>query len=134
MTNTMVAKLVLSLAAALGLAVAAPPAHADGFSTPAGMRCEDAVLVRYHAGPRWADVEQEIAGHLDYMRAQMRAGRVIFGGPFYESGGLDVFRGADLAAVAALTETDPLVAHHVVTYSVERFWMCSAAAPGARGR
>ncbi len=133
-TRTIVTKLALTLCLAATLATASPAAHADGFSTPAGMSCEDAVLVRYHAGPRWSEVGTVIAAHLDFMRAQMRAGRILFGGPFYESGGLDIVRGADLAAAAALVENDPLVAQRVVTYSAERFWICRPAAErgGAR--
>lgn len=124
-TTTIVTKLALALT--LTLTLTAPAAADEGFSTPPGMACEDAVLVRYHAGPRWADVGTVIAQHLDFMRAQMRAGRILFGGPFYESGGLDILRGGDLAAASALVETDPLVTRRVVTYSVEKFWMCRPA-------
>lgn len=127
MKKTIVTKLALALCLAAALGAAPPAAHADGFSTPPGMSCEDAVLVRYHAGPRWSEVGTVIAAHLDFMRTQMRAGRVLFGGPFYESGGLDVLRGADLAAAAALVEQDPLVARRIVTYSAERFWLCQPA-------
>lgn len=127
MQSPSVAKRIAFLCAVACVGAVAPPAGADGFSTPPGMACEDTILIRYHAGPRWADVQSEIAAHLDFMRAQMRAGRVLFGGPFYESGGLDVVRGSDIAAASAIVDTDPLVAHHVVTYSAERFWMCRPA-------
>lgn len=127
-TTTSVPKLALALSLAAGLCAAAPAARAGGFSTPPGMTCEDAMLVRYHAGPRWAEADRAIAGHLEFIRAQMRAGRILFSGPFYESGGLLVARGSDLAAAAALVEADPLVAQRVVTYSAERYWICRPAA------
>ena len=126
-TWKMVANLAPALALTLALAALPGAAHADGFSTPPGMRCEDAVVVRYHAGPRWSEVEREIGDHLEFMRAQMRAGRILFAGPLYESGGLEIHRGSDLSAVAALVRTDPLVARDVVTISLERFWMCRPA-------
>jgi uncharacterized protein YciI len=74
-----------------------------------------------------ADVATVIAAHIELMRAQMRAGRVLFSGPFHESGGVLVVRGADLAAAAALVERDPLVVQRIVTCSAERFWMCRPA-------
>ncbi|MBI2897543.1 MAG: hypothetical protein HYY06_28550 [Deltaproteobacteria bacterium] len=142
-TKTIVAKLAAALCLTLGM----PVALADGlnpselrspgtprFSTPSGMTCEDAVLVRYHAGPRWAEVDTAIAAHIELMRTQMRAGRVLFSGPFDESGGVLVVRGPDLAAAAALVERDPLVARRIVTYSAERFWMCRAASEASARR
>ena len=106
MNRSIVRKKTAVLIALVATVSAAGLALADGFSTPEGMVCEETVVARYHAGPRWSAVDSVIGEHLAFMRREMQRG----------------------AIVAAVVDRDPLVVRRVVTYSLEPWWMCRPAA------
>jgi len=128
MNRSIVRKKTAVLIALVATVSAAGLALADGFSTPEGMVCEETVVARYHAGPRWSAVDSVIGEHLAFMRREMQRGAIVAAGPFHESGGLEIHRGSDVAAVAGVVDRDPLVVRRVVTYSLEPWWMCRPAA------
>ncbi len=101
-------------------------ALADDEPAPEGMTCRGTIVVEYHPGPNVEKFAEHVGGHLDYLRTQMKAGTVLYGGPFEDGrGGLSVYSVTDLNEVDALVRTDPLVANKVVTYSMRHWRMCS---------
>lgn len=113
----------LLLGLTLGCAVWA---LADDRAAPEGMVCRGTIVVEYHSGPNWEKFGEHVRGHLDYLRTQMKAGRILYGGPFEDAnGGLSVYALTDPHEVDALVHTDPLVANKVVTYSMRHWRMCS---------
>jgi uncharacterized protein YciI len=96
---------------------------------PEGMDCKDVVLVQYHGGPNWTDSQEHVEGHLGFLRREMKAGRLLFAGPFKDdAGGISIYEATDLGKVDVLVNQDPLVANKVVSYSLHRWKMCSLAA------
>jgi len=92
---------------------------------PEGMVCRPVVVVEYHAGPNADRFRDHVQGHLDHLRAQMKAGNLIYAGPFEEGlGGLSIYVLDDLAEVDKLVSKDPVVAKKVLTYSMRRWRMC----------
>ncbi|MHC4066245.1 MAG: YciI family protein, partial [Planctomycetota bacterium] len=76
---------------------------------PPGMTCQEVIVVRYHPGPEWKLFDQQVAGHLAFLRQQMEAGKLLYAGPFLdEGGGYSIYALTDLAEMDALVRLDPL--------------------------
>ena len=99
--------------------------------SPPGMACEDATLVRYHRGPNVAAFATSRGGHLEHLRKGLSKGTILFAGPITAGeelvGGLAIFKGQDLKAIAAMTETDPVIANKAFTYTLDTWMMCRSA-------
>ena len=98
-----------------------------------GLDCKPKFLALYGAGPNWSKLEQYTPLHLDYLRAQLKKGAFVAGGPFLgEKGGLIILNVADAKEAEALVQQDPFVINKVVTYTMRQWAHCRAesAAPG----
>jgi uncharacterized protein YciI len=93
---------------------------------PPGMKCRPAVVVRVHPGPAWKQFAGNVPVHLKFLREQMAAGHMLYGGPFEAGdGGLSIFDSSDLAQVDGWMASDPVVAKRIVTVEMHLWKMCA---------
>ncbi len=112
---------ILTLVVTLMIAVAVTVAA----QAPEGMICREVTIVTYHAGSHWDDFNKHVNGHLEYLRTNMKSGRILYGGPFVtNNGGLTIYDSTDLASVEAMVRMDPLVVNKVVTHTLNKWRMC----------
>jgi len=107
------------------LALAGLPCMAQAPKVP-GLDCQPKIIALYEAGPNWSNSKQYVAEHLDYLRAQLKKGTLVVGGPFLggEKGGLIVLNVSDPKEADALVQQDPFVANKVVTYTTRQWAHC----------
>lgn len=102
---------------------------------PEGMVARQVMIVEYHDGPNAEAFTQYLQGHLDYLRVQMKAGKILHAGPFEKiSGGIAIYTVTDPRELDVLVNADPLMANKVVTYSMRLWRMCSPATQPQAGR
>ena len=77
---------------------------------------------RWRPGVSFRD-EPEMQRHINYIREQLDAGRLVLGGPFLDdSGGMTVLRADSLEEALAIANADSTVADGLLTVTV-RPWM-----------
>jgi uncharacterized protein YciI len=87
-----------------------PPSRSTETSGAVAPR-SDVLVARYGPGPAWvperALPEQDIAGHMGFVRAAAAEGLFVAGGPISDEEGVYLLRSADHAATEARLRTDP---------------------------
>ena len=87
----------------------------------------NAFAVLYLRGPKWDPQrkfhEQDaVERHRDFLQAQHKQGRLIFGGPFIDdTGGLAVYRAASKGEVEALILSDETVQNGLLRYEIHPY-------------
>jgi uncharacterized protein YciI len=95
---------------------------------PPGMDCQEVVAVIFDPGPNAEAFSQHVEGHLDFLLAQMKAGKPLYAGPFHDkAAGLSLFKLTDAEEVEKLIKQDPVVAEQVLSYRIEKWRMCQLA-------
>jgi uncharacterized protein YciI len=95
---------------------------------PPGMEGQDVVAVIFDPGPNAEAFGEHVEGHLDFLLAQMKAGKLLYAGPFREkTAGLSIFKMTDPGEVEKLIKQDPVVREKVLSYRIEKWMMCELA-------
>lgn len=125
--------LTLSIPMLAFLTVTCGVAHAaDGPCFP-GFVGDVKTIVEFHAGSENAKFPQVVNDHLAYLTAEIKAGKVQFGGPILPFDMKDhppqsaqlIYNDANLDHVKVDIDRDPMVTNHVFTYTLKNWLQCT---------
>jgi uncharacterized protein len=90
---------------------------------PPGMRCPERTLVLFEVVPANASKAGQFYNeHIAWLTAQMKAGKVVTGGPTADGRGVMVFAGKDWAEVEAALKNEPFGREGINKISSHTVW------------
>lgn len=105
-------------------------AFAQGPRPPAGMRCPQRTLVLSEFGEHAANSAQFYEEHLNYMRALMKSGKVIFAGPMTDNHSAAIlFATKDWTEAEEMLKKEPFHREGVLRIKSHSVWNACEAAP-----
>jgi uncharacterized protein YciI len=97
---------------------------------PPGMRCPQRTLVLFERGPNWEKAATVAPRHLAYILEQMKAGKVLSGGPLegVQPAAAMLFAVSDWSQVQAILNDEPFTHEGVLKIASHDAWnACEAA-------
>jgi uncharacterized protein YciI len=95
---------------------------------PAGLRCPEVTLVLFEAQPANAAKAKDLFNeHLAFLTAQMKAGKLVSGGPTADRRGVMLFSTTDWPPIEELLKQEPFLREGVMKIASHTVWTsCSA--------
>jgi len=96
---------------------------------PPGMQCPQRTLVLFERGPNWEKGPQIGPRHIAYVLQQMKAGKIISGGPMtgIRPAAAMVFGGSDWSQVEAILNDEPFTHEGVLKIASHDVWSACEA-------
>jgi uncharacterized protein len=96
---------------------------AQQMPNPPGMQCHERTLVLFAEGSAVGNRKDLTSAHLDYIRRQMREGKIIAGGPFVDNqGAAMVFGSSNWAEVEGILKDEPYTKAGVIRVAEHKEW------------
>lgn len=96
---------------------------AQQMPNPPGMQCHERTLVLFAEGAGVENRKDLVPAHFDYIRRQMREGKIIAAGPFGgNQGAAMVFASSDWAEVEGILRDEPFTKAGVIKVSEHKAW------------
>lgn len=92
-------------------------------NTPSDMHCHQRTLVLFVTGPNKDKQKDLVQLHMDYMKRQMRAGKIIAAGPLNgDEGAAAVFTSSDWPEVQGILNDEPFTKAGVIKVADHKVW------------